>query len=78
MKGYSLETHLRVYDDSEGAYISVGEDADNLGCVEVMTAGEGNKKYWGDFRLAVTPDAALLLAEAIRRVAEDLKARESK
>jgi len=73
-KGYSLEMHMRVYDDSDGQYLRVGADGDGLDLVEVMTEGE-SAEYFGTIRFALRPDMALLLAEAMIRVANDIKAK---
>ena len=75
-KGYSLEMHMRVYDDAEGVYIRVGPDADGLDLVEVQTDGK-SAEYFGPLRLVVHPDMALRLGEALVRVANDIKAQRS-
>lgn len=68
----SLDTFRRVYDDTTGHYIEVGPDADALGLVEIRTeTTKENAEYWGAVRLAIPPEIALQLAEALKRCAEE-------
>lgn len=69
---YTIEMHMRVYDDNEGRYITVAPDRDGLGLVEVSTAGE-SAEYFGKISLPMEADFALKLAEAIIDVATRAK-----
>lgn len=62
----SLEMYFKVFDHEFGASLTVGHDADGLGLVEI----NGQDHYGGTILLA--PSIALKLAEAMRRVAEDM------
>jgi hypothetical protein len=73
---YSLELHTRVYDDDEGHYLRVGEDAEGLDCVRLCTEG-ASKGYFGKLELTVPPDLALKLAEALTQVANHIKQRKT-
>jgi hypothetical protein len=68
---FSLETHLRVYDDQNGQYLLVTPDGDSTGCVQ-LSADASQEEYWGKICLVVQPGMARLLAKALIQVADSL------
>ena len=66
---YTLEPEYKVWDEDNGVYISVAPDG--LGCVEVSYKESGSVD-----RITMPPEQALLVAEAIKRVADHLIADE--
>lgn len=67
---YSLENYYRVWDDNNGCYWQIGPDADCCGCVEVVYFEKGFEKPRHQF--VAPPQAAILIAEAIKKVAESM------
>ena len=63
---FELESHFKVYDNENGEFMNIGPDRDGLDCVEIID---------GDITLVMPPEQALLVAEAIKRVALELKSR---
>lgn len=65
---FELESHFKVYDNENKEIIKIGTDRDGHGldCVKIID---------GDITLVMPPDQALLVAEAIKRVALELKDR---
>lgn len=57
---FSVETHFRVYDDTDGHYITVRPDADGLGLVSI----NGGSKFGDEIRLPT--EMASKLANLIR------------
>jgi aminopeptidase N len=64
--GYSLEHHMRVYDDMTGDYVEIRPDADGLNLIEINGFDSGGMKTSG---LTVFPEAARLIAQALTQVA---------
>lgn len=71
MVTHTLEVHYKVYDDGLGNCINVGPDPDGLGLVYIHTSGKDAEAF-GVIDTRVSRPMALLLAEAIRRAAEDI------
>lgn len=67
VKQYEIETTRRVYDNTNGGYISIGPDSDGLGLLEI----KGGDEFGGT--LIVCADMAKKLAEAIALAAYDLE-----
>lgn len=68
-----MEVVRRIFDDTEGAYIEVGPDADGLDCIEVRTTNAKSKEYFGEFRFSLMPEMAKLLGNALIDAAESVK-----
>lgn len=62
---------------SEGAAITICNDGDGLGLVEVKTDTERDKDYFGDIRLCLTPAQmrgfAVLLLRAALAIEDEIK-----
>lgn len=67
MSGFTLEVHRKVYDDVRGTSVTVKPDSDALDLVEI----DGGDDYG---RIVLDPYMALLVAEAIKAVAMEVKA----
>ena len=67
MSDYTLETQYKIYDHEHGIDWLIAPDRDSLECVEIR---DNDPNY--PTRLAITPQLALVLAEAIKKCAEDL------
>ncbi len=68
---YSKENLFCVYDDKSGDYIEIRPDADALGLVEIksMIYVRNNLE---EGRMTFTPEQALLVAEAMKELAQKL------
>ena len=64
MSEFSMETFIRVYDDSTGNYIQIGPDANSLGLVELREFEGGKERA----RLTMPARKASLVADAICNV----------
>ena len=71
MNKIETETIRRIYVE-EGRCVEVGPDGDGLG-VEIRTVGKDNVEWFGELRLAVSPEMAKALAEALIKCAEEFK-----
>ena len=60
--GYSSEVLYRVYDDKTGAYVSVAQDGDGLGLVEVRSVDDDSTTIC---TLTMTPEQAALVRDAL-------------
>ena len=67
---YTIESHMRVYDDKHGWYVTVRPDRDGGGCCEIAwNDGDDQVK---DERCIVMPwDMARLMAQAILNTTPD-------
>ena len=63
---YTIENHVRIYDDKNGDFIQVKPDADGLGLVEISRSCDGKMEN----NICVSPEEALLLAKAIIQCVE--------
>ena len=63
---YTKEVFRRVYDDNIGTYVEVRPDRDSLGCVEIVCEERSTS-------FSMRPGQALLVADAIRHCAEELR-----
>lgn len=70
---FSLETRREVWNDESGDRIDVGEDRDGLGLVELRSIDKGGRI---ENSLAMPPDQARLVAEAILLACDELEAKE--
>jgi len=66
---YSIEKHYRVYDDSDGSYISVSPDADGLSLVEIRQVLPGGTIL---SRITMTREQADLLQVQLSSYLEDV------
>jgi hypothetical protein len=64
-KKFDSETHRKVHDNTLGTLIKIGPDSDGLGLVEI----DGGDEYG---RMVMEPELALLVADAIRKTAEEM------
>lgn len=63
---YTLEEHIDVFDIAEGVSLHVSADPDTGSMVNIRTADELSKKFYGDLYISMVPSAALLLARALK------------
>lgn len=67
---YTLEKHLRIYDDEEGVFISIKPNAD---CPDRITITTNEltacKKWYGASDISVSKEEAKLLAQALLELA---------
>lgn len=70
---YSLECLFlyRVYDDNNGCYWEIRPDTEGFGCVQVTYYENGMAT--ANQQLMAPPEAALLIAKAMIKVAEHYK-----
>lgn len=66
VKPYEIETFRKVFDNENGASIKIGPDTDGLGLIEI----DGGEDFGRGVR--VSPEMALVLAEAIKRAAQEM------
>jgi hypothetical protein len=59
---FTLERHVRIYDDGTGDYIHVGPDSDGLDLIEVRQHDGGKEVA----RITMQPVQAKLLIEALQ------------
>jgi hypothetical protein len=69
----SIESNYNVYDDTEGASISVGSDQDGLGLIRISTDDEKSQEWWGKIDFTMSPEIAEGVAKAILRKVRDMK-----
>lgn len=69
-KGYTLETFMRVYDDTNGCYYEIRADADALGLVELRYAEDGDAQ--SKSLTAMPPEMARLVAQAMLKIADSI------
>lgn len=70
---YILEPEYKVWDEESGVYVKVAPDAGGLGCVAVSYKESGCVDC-----ITMPPEQALLVAEAIKRIADHLIADEQR
>lgn len=70
MDEFTMETLYQIWNDKTGECVEVGEDRDSLGLVEIRTKLEGTS---GHNEMTFSPDQALLIADALQKVANTLK-----
>ena len=58
---------------SEGACITIENDGDGLGLVEIATKTAKDKEYFGDFHLALSADAMRGFAELLIEAANAIE-----
>jgi len=68
-KRFTLEKHMRVYDDDTGTYVEVREDSDALELIEIE---QSETKQ----RITMPIEQARLLCKGIEEVAQHIEARE--
>lgn len=67
---YTLEKHLRIYDDEEGVFISVKPNADCPDRITITTNERTACKAWyGACDISVSKEEAKLLAQALLELA---------
>lgn len=59
---YSVETHVKIWNDKTGCHINVGPDRDGLDLVEIRCITSDGKE---ERQLVVTPEEARMLAAAL-------------
>ena len=69
MKGFSFETKFEIWNDDTGEHVEVGPDRDGIDMVEIRLENDKGKI---DGRMSFDPEEALLVAEAIKKAAEDI------
>lgn len=67
---HEIEHVVRIHNSE--ATLEVGTDPDTSSFVEIRTPDKRSEDYYGEIRLALPKEAALLLAAAIKRVADSL------
>lgn len=67
---YSIEIQYKVWDNENQQFIQVAPDAAGFGCVEVAYIIDGIVDRTD--RINMPPEMALLVAEAIKKVAEHI------
>lgn len=67
MSDYTLETQYNIFDYENCIHWLIAPDRDSLECVEIR---DNDPNY--PTRLVIPPSLALVLAEAIKKCAEDL------
>ena len=67
-KGYTMETSVRIYDDSDGNYIEIKPDSDALGLIDIYRVFDG-KKESADLR--VNRQEALLMIQGLQKVIDN-------
>lgn len=65
-KGYTLEEHIDIIDIAEGVALTVSADPDTSSMVNIRARGERAKRFYGDLYISMVPEAALLLAKALK------------
>lgn len=66
---YTIEIQYKVWDTENKQFIEIAPDADGFGCVEV------SQKHGGvvdRIRITMPPEMALMVADAIKRLAEHM------
>lgn len=63
---FEIETVRKVFDNENGEHIVVGPDVDGLGLLTI----DGKDHYGG--RLSMSPEMAIVLAEAIAAAAQEM------
>lgn len=71
MADYEIEVVYKIFNNADGAYLEVGPDSDGLGCVELRVP-EKQEHYFGKVRLAVSPELARLIGQAMIKAADDI------
>lgn len=64
MANFSVEEQIRVFDDRDGCFISVGTDADGLDLVEIRQCDE---KYNIQARITMSIEQARLVSGALAK-----------
>ena len=59
---YTIEKHMRVYDNDSGEYIEIRPDGDGLGCVDIRQCDRQGKIL---ARITTSRDMTILIHEAI-------------
>jgi len=72
--GYTVEIVRNIYDDTFGACLSVGPDADGLGgLVRIFTSGKVSEDYYGNLDVTLPYEQAKMLGEALIQAADEMK-----
>lgn len=63
---FTLEKHLRVYNDKEGVFIQVRPNPDAPeDLIQIETVDQTSQEWYGEFHFSLTKDEARLLAQAL-------------
>jgi hypothetical protein len=74
---YSVENFVRIYNDDHGYFYQIGNDSDGFGGVELKYS-EGQKGSELKSLLSCSAREALILAEQLKIIAENMLAEEEK
>lgn len=75
---YEIEIIRRVFDNSDGVSLVIGQDPDGLGSIHIRTEDSASKQRFGDVDIFLTTKMARLLAEAIYSCAGELEKKNGK
>lgn len=70
---FSKEHHIKIYDDTEGAALTVRPDTEATTYVQLCTEGAKSIEWYGDIRLVMPPKLARLVGEALIQQADLLE-----
>jgi len=65
---------IRLVGEMGDPPLSVGPDADGLGCVRIWTDGEKARANWGSVDFMFSPAVARLLSQALAAAADEAEA----
>jgi hypothetical protein len=65
---------IRLVGEEGDEPLTVGPDADGLGCVRIHAASPSAQEYWGKVDLVVAPNIARALAQAMLLAADEAEA----
>ncbi len=72
MATYTLEKHLRIYNDSQGVFIRVRPNPD---CpddlIQIDTDDEASGQWYGECCISITKEEAKLLAQALLEITKN-------
>ena len=74
---YQIDTHLRVYDNENGAYLTVRPSADFPDTNVMILADKDQEEYFGAIRLDCGAEYMRKLGEALIRCADDMLRQEA-
>lgn len=63
---YTLEKHLRIYNDKEGVFVQVRPNPDvPEDLIQIETIDKASQEWYGNFRFSLSKQEAKLLAQAL-------------
>ena len=70
---YAARYGCRVYGDNSNAHLDVAQCESGMDLIVIETTDQGSKEYYGNIRLALTKQLALILGRTLIKLSDEMK-----